>query len=115
MSSLGFIHDLRTGQLAPDTVRGTPLDMDQYTRVSTHSLSWTLPLILVVLLAFWDRQDSDRRGVLFYALLSHFLIPLCSAGVGCKETRTRAILSSFVVDNFVSDLAELGIRTRADV
>ena len=30
LSSLGFIHDLRTGLLRPDTVRGTPLDMDQY-------------------------------------------------------------------------------------
>ncbi|KAI9445883.1 acyltransferase ChoActase/COT/CPT [Lactarius indigo] len=30
LSSLGFIHDLRTGILEPDTVRGIPLDMDQY-------------------------------------------------------------------------------------
>jgi len=30
ISSLGFIHDLRTGILEPDTVRGIPLDMDQY-------------------------------------------------------------------------------------
>lgn len=33
MSSLGFIHDLRAGILEPDTVRGVPLDMDQYTRL----------------------------------------------------------------------------------
>ncbi|KAF9446565.1 acyltransferase ChoActase/COT/CPT [Macrolepiota fuliginosa MF-IS2] len=33
ISSLGFIHDLRTGILDPDAVRGTPLDMDQYTRL----------------------------------------------------------------------------------
>ncbi|KAH9932526.1 acyltransferase ChoActase/COT/CPT [Fomitopsis serialis] len=33
LSSLGFIHDLRAGMLEPDTVRGTPLDMDQYTRL----------------------------------------------------------------------------------
>lgn len=33
ISSLGFIHDLRAGILEPDTVRGTPLDMDQYTRM----------------------------------------------------------------------------------
>jgi len=33
ISSLGFIHDLRTGVLGPDTVRGTPLDMDQYKRL----------------------------------------------------------------------------------
>lgn len=33
VSSLGFIHDLRAGMLEPDTVRGTPLDMDQYTRL----------------------------------------------------------------------------------
>lgn len=33
ISSLGFIHDLRTGMLEPDTVRGTPLDMDQYSRL----------------------------------------------------------------------------------
>lgn len=32
-SSLGFIHDLRAGLLEPDTVRGTPLCMDQYTRL----------------------------------------------------------------------------------
>ena len=49
VSSLGFIHDLRAGILEPDTVRGTPLDMDQYTRlfgtariptnVSLHSMA----------------------------------------------------------------------------
>ncbi|TFY61886.1 hypothetical protein EVJ58_g4233 [Rhodofomes roseus] len=33
LSSLGFIHDLRAGILEPDAVRGTPLDMDQYTRL----------------------------------------------------------------------------------
>ncbi|KAF9518299.1 hypothetical protein BS47DRAFT_1371113 [Hydnum rufescens UP504] len=33
ISSLGFIHDLRAGQLEPDSVRGTPLDMDQYSRL----------------------------------------------------------------------------------
>ncbi|KAF8650062.1 hypothetical protein AX16_005426 [Volvariella volvacea WC 439] len=33
ISSLGFIHDLRAGILEPDTVRGIPLDMDQYTRL----------------------------------------------------------------------------------
>ncbi|TBU24489.1 acyltransferase ChoActase/COT/CPT [Dichomitus squalens] len=33
VSSLGFIHDLRAGMLEPDTMRGIPLDMDQYTRL----------------------------------------------------------------------------------
>ncbi|KAJ3517298.1 hypothetical protein NLJ89_g611 [Agrocybe chaxingu] len=33
VSSLGFIHDLRAGILEPDTVRGVPLDMDQYSRL----------------------------------------------------------------------------------
>lgn len=33
MASLGFIHDLRTGKLEPDNVRGTPLDMYQYARL----------------------------------------------------------------------------------
>ncbi|KAG6855499.1 hypothetical protein H0H87_001986 [Tephrocybe sp. NHM501043] len=33
ISSLGFIHDLRAGLLQPDSVRGTPLDMDQYKRL----------------------------------------------------------------------------------
>ncbi|KAI0630079.1 acyltransferase ChoActase/COT/CPT [Trametes polyzona] len=33
VSSLGFIHDLRAGILEPDTMRGIPLDMDQYTRL----------------------------------------------------------------------------------
>ncbi|KAK7458880.1 carnitine O-acetyltransferase yat1 [Stygiomarasmius scandens] len=33
ISSLGFIHDLRAEILEPDTIRGTPLDMDQYTRL----------------------------------------------------------------------------------
>ncbi|KAG7086322.1 hypothetical protein E1B28_002285 [Marasmius oreades] len=33
VSSLGFIHDLRAGILQPDTIRGLPLDMDQYTRL----------------------------------------------------------------------------------
>ncbi|KAI0784638.1 acyltransferase ChoActase/COT/CPT [Abortiporus biennis] len=33
ISSLGFIHDLRAGMLEPDSARGIPLDMDQYTRL----------------------------------------------------------------------------------
>ncbi|KAI7967352.1 hypothetical protein MJO29_000629, partial [Puccinia striiformis f. sp. tritici] len=33
LASVGFIHDLRTGQLAPDEVRGTPLDMHQYAKL----------------------------------------------------------------------------------
>jgi len=33
VSSLGFVHDLRAGMLEPDNIRGTPLDMDQYTRI----------------------------------------------------------------------------------
>ena len=33
VSSLDFIHDLRAGMLEPDHMRGTPLDMDQYTRL----------------------------------------------------------------------------------
>lgn len=33
LASLAFVHDLRTGVLEPDTVRGTPLDMFQYTRL----------------------------------------------------------------------------------
>lgn len=33
MASLGFVHDLRTGQLEPDMFRGTPLDMYQYARL----------------------------------------------------------------------------------
>ena len=33
VSSLGFIHDLRAGMLEPDSMRGVPLDMDQYTRL----------------------------------------------------------------------------------
>jgi carnitine O-acetyltransferase len=33
VSSLGFIHDLRTEILHPDTLRGTSLDMDQYKRL----------------------------------------------------------------------------------
>lgn len=33
VSSLGFVHDLRAGTLEPDTVRGTPLDMEQYLRL----------------------------------------------------------------------------------
>lgn len=33
VSTLGFVHDLREGLLKPDSVRGKPLDMDQYTRL----------------------------------------------------------------------------------
>ena len=33
VSSLGFIHDLRTEMLYPDMLRGTTLDMDQYSRL----------------------------------------------------------------------------------
>lgn len=37
LASLAFIHDLRTGVLEPDSVRGTPLDMFQYTRLFATS------------------------------------------------------------------------------
>ncbi|PWY98473.1 acyltransferase ChoActase/COT/CPT [Testicularia cyperi] len=37
LASLAFIHDLRTGELEPDNVRGTPLDMFQYTRLFATS------------------------------------------------------------------------------
>ncbi|KAM0756020.1 acyltransferase ChoActase/COT/CPT [Meredithblackwellia eburnea MCA 4105] len=30
LASLGFVHDLRTGELEPDSFRGVPLDMSQY-------------------------------------------------------------------------------------
>lgn len=33
LASLTFVHDLRHGVLEPDSVRGTPLDMFQYTRL----------------------------------------------------------------------------------
>ncbi|BGP20849.1 hypothetical protein JCM10213_008115 [Rhodosporidiobolus nylandii] len=33
LASLAFIHDLRTGQLEPDNIRGTPLDMSQYMKL----------------------------------------------------------------------------------
>lgn len=33
LASVGFIHDLRTGQLEPDHVKGIPLDMYQYTKL----------------------------------------------------------------------------------
>ncbi|BGP44013.1 carnitine O-acetyltransferase yat1 [Rhodotorula kratochvilovae] len=33
LASLGFIHDLRTGQLEPDSFRGTALDMSQYQKL----------------------------------------------------------------------------------
>ncbi|KAK4047276.1 carnitine O-acetyltransferase yat1 [Microbotryomycetes sp. JL221] len=33
LASLGFVHDFRTGQLEPDSFRGTPLDMSQYSKL----------------------------------------------------------------------------------
>ncbi|GAA6035441.1 hypothetical protein JCM8097_000256 [Rhodosporidiobolus ruineniae] len=33
LASLAFIHDLRTGELEPDSFRGVPLDMSQYTKL----------------------------------------------------------------------------------
>ncbi|KAK0567118.1 carnitine O-acetyltransferase yat1 [Tilletia horrida] len=33
LAALSFVHDLRTGNLEPDNVRGIPLDMYQYTRL----------------------------------------------------------------------------------
>jgi carnitine O-acetyltransferase len=33
LSTLGFIHDLRTSQLEPDSFRGVPLDMSQYLKL----------------------------------------------------------------------------------
>ena len=57
VSSLGFIHDLRAGLLEPDTVRGTPLDMDQYSRLFGTSRIPTdvrlKPLSLLIYLTFF--------------------------------------------------------------
>ncbi|OAV88309.1 hypothetical protein PTTG_05269 [Puccinia triticina 1-1 BBBD Race 1] len=33
LASVGFVHDLRSGQLEPDNVRGKPLDMYQYSKL----------------------------------------------------------------------------------
>lgn len=37
LSSLLFIHDLRTGDLKPDAIRGSQLDMSQYERLFATS------------------------------------------------------------------------------
>ncbi|KAF5379902.1 hypothetical protein D9757_007181 [Collybiopsis confluens] len=57
VASLGFIHDLRANILEPDSVRGTALDMDQYTRLfGTARIPTT---------ANWfDVLDSENRPLL---------------------------------------------------
>ncbi|KAL0572886.1 carnitine O-acetyltransferase yat1 [Marasmius crinis-equi] len=73
VSSLGFIHDLRAGILEPDSVRGVPLDMDQYTRLlgtaripTKVSPSIAIqPLICSQQLTYWfDVLDSTNRPLL---------------------------------------------------
>ncbi|CCL98183.1 uncharacterized protein FIBRA_00177 [Fibroporia radiculosa] len=78
VSSLGFIHDLRAGMLEPDTVRGTPLDMDQYTRLfgtariptergcrmEIHNDSRHIVVLRRGQFYWFDVLDSDNRPVL---------------------------------------------------
>ena len=70
VSSLGFIHDLRAGLLEPDIVRGTPLDMDQYSRLFGTSRIPTdvrldSPLFITdlskILSSAWMQNGSSRR------------------------------------------------------
>lgn len=70
VSSLGFIHDLRAGLLEPDIVRGTPLDMDQYSRLFGTSRIPTdvrleFPSFCLsnfqVLSSAWLQDGSSRR------------------------------------------------------
>ncbi|KZT65330.1 acyltransferase ChoActase/COT/CPT [Daedalea quercina L-15889] len=78
LSSLGFIHDLRAGMLEPDTIRGTPLDMDQYTRLfgtariptdrgcrmEIHSESRHIVVLRRGQFYWFDVLDADNRPVL---------------------------------------------------
>ncbi|KAF8577064.1 acyltransferase ChoActase/COT/CPT [Ramaria rubella] len=78
VSSLGFIHDLRAGLLEPDTVRGTPLDMDQYKRLfgtarlpttrgckmETEEHSRHVAIIRRGQFYYFDVLDSENRPVL---------------------------------------------------
>ncbi|THH28350.1 hypothetical protein EUX98_g5849 [Antrodiella citrinella] len=78
VSSLGFIHDLRAGMLEPDAVRGTPLDMDQYTRLfgtarvptdrgcrmEVHGESRHIVVLRRGQFYWFDVLDMDNRPVL---------------------------------------------------
>lgn len=100
VSSLGFIHDLRAGLLEPDTVRGTPLDMDQYSRLFGTS-----------------RIPTDvRLEPPFFTDLSNFLSS--SVVAEWKFTQSQDISLFFDEANFVcsfhfwpQDLFDMHIRT----
>ncbi|OCH85553.1 acyltransferase ChoActase/COT/CPT [Obba rivulosa] len=78
ISSLGFIHDLRAEILDPDTIRGKPLDMDQYTRLfgtariptqrgckmDTHSDSRHIVVLRRGQFYWFDVLDMENRPVL---------------------------------------------------
>ncbi|EIW63599.1 acyltransferase ChoActase/COT/CPT [Trametes versicolor FP-101664 SS1] len=78
VSSLGFIHDLRAGILEADSVRGTPLDMDQYTRLfgtariptqrgckmETHPESRHIVVLRRGQFYWFDVLDAENRPVL---------------------------------------------------
>ncbi|KAI1785469.1 acyltransferase ChoActase/COT/CPT [Ganoderma leucocontextum] len=78
VSSLDFIHDLRAGMLEPDHMRGTPLDMDQYTRLfgtariptergckmETHGESRHVVVLRRGQFYWFDVLDSENRPVL---------------------------------------------------
>ncbi|KAF8332392.1 acyltransferase ChoActase/COT/CPT [Cantharellus anzutake] len=78
VSALGFIHDLRNGLLEPDTARGIPLDMDQYSRLfgtsriptengckmSANSTSNHIVVIRRGQFYYFDVLDSASRPVL---------------------------------------------------
>ncbi|KAG9033901.1 hypothetical protein FRB95_014104 [Tulasnella sp. JGI-2019a] len=77
-SSLGFVHDVRAGVLEPDTMRGVPLDMQQYTqlfgtaRIPTHhgcrmEVSHTSRHVAILRRGqfyYFDVLDSQNRPVL---------------------------------------------------
>jgi Choline/Carnitine o-acyltransferase len=90
VSSLGFIHDLRKGLLVPDSVRGVPLDMDQYSRLfGAARIPTQVPVYsLVLVFAITDCQ-RPREGVRWY---SH---PTQDISLFCVVANSASLCSLF--------------------
>ncbi|KAG0142983.1 hypothetical protein CROQUDRAFT_49466 [Cronartium quercuum f. sp. fusiforme G11] len=130
LASLGFVHDLRTGQLEPDSVRGTPLDMTQYDKLfgtarvpmpngcqmRTASDSRHVVILRRGQFYWFDVLDSKHRPCLTERELLNSLHAIlrdadrtptsqvAESAIGLLTTETRPIWASVRAEMLVSNL-----------
>lgn len=115
LAALAFIHDLRTGQLPPDEMRGTPLDMSQYAwffgtaRIPTGTsqgckISEAPGSRHVVVLrrgyAYWfDALDHQHRPLWTEASLVRTLQAICDDADACPPATAQGAAVGILTSN----------------